>query len=131
MFDPTMDFEMFQMLKPDIWTYGTNKFTRIINPDTATRKERAQVMDYWASYQKCNTLFGEQIGVFPHRESSHDWKPLVKQAEGCMASAWSRLAADIGDEKATLYLEAEWGQILPDNIIKAGILQKAKFAHLS
>jgi len=50
---------------------------------------------------------------------------------GCMASAWARLAVDIGEENATLVLEREWGNKIPDRIMEAGLIQKARFAHMS
>jgi hypothetical protein len=56
---------------------------------------------------------------------------VVKQAAGCLASAWARLAADVGDVNATLILEKEWGCKIPEKVIKAGLLQKARFAHMS
>ena len=41
------------------------------------------------------------------------------------------LAADVGDANATLILEKECGQKIPQKIIEAGLLRKARFAHLS
>ncbi len=130
-FDATMDFTTFQDSKSDIWAFGTGKFLRIVKPDSATRKERAQVTEYWKDYQNCAELFGERHGVLPYRQLSRDWQPLVPQAIGCMASAWARLAADVGDIQATLILEKEWGAHLPKEVIEAGLLLKARFAHMS
>jgi len=65
------------------------------------------------------------------RQLSPAWRPIVKQAAGCMASAWSRLAADIGDANATRILEETWGCKMPEKVIEAGLLQKARFAHMS
>ncbi|MGB6872579.1 MAG: hypothetical protein WBE46_00300 [Dehalococcoidia bacterium] len=48
-----------------------------------------------------------------------------------MASAWARLAADIGDVNATRILENVWERKIPEKIIKAGLMQKARFAHIS
>ena len=48
-----------------------------------------------------------------------------------MASAWARLAADIGDSNAMRILEKEWGCKIPEKIIEAGLMQKARFAHMS
>jgi hypothetical protein len=56
---------------------------------------------------------------------------VVKQAAGCLASAWARLAADVGDANATLILEREWECKIPQKVIEDGLLQKAKFAHIS
>lgn len=56
---------------------------------------------------------------------------MVKQATGCMASAWARLAAQIGEENATRFLENEWGQKIPKEVIEAGLMQKARFGHLN
>lgn len=56
---------------------------------------------------------------------------MVKQAAGCLASAWARLAADIGDANATLILEKEWGCKIPEKVIEVGLMQKARFAHMS
>jgi len=73
----------------------------------------------------------ETRGVLPYKQLSPDWQPLVKQAAGCMASAWARLAADVGEINATLILEKECGHKIPQYIIEAGLLQKARFAHMS
>lgn len=70
-------------------------------------------------------------GVLPYKQLSPEWQLLVPQAAGCMASAWARLAADVGDLNATIILEKEWGHGIPQNVIEAGLLQKARFAHLS
>jgi hypothetical protein len=48
-----------------------------------------------------------------------------------MASAWSRLAADVGDVNATLILGEAWECKVPEKVIEAGLLQKARFAHMS
>jgi len=55
---------------------------------------------------------------------------VVKQASGCLASAWARLAARVGEVAATRFLENEWGQEIPKEIIAAGLLRKARFSHL-
>jgi len=130
-FDKTMDFMDFQDSKSDIWAYMTSKYIRIIQPGSATRKERAKVTEYWKDYQDCYELFGERQGVLPVKQLSLDWRHLVKQANGCLASAWARLAADIGDANATLILEKEWECRIPEKVIEAGLLQKARFAHMS
>jgi len=82
-------------------------------------------------YQNCVELFGERRGVLPHRQLNADWQPLVTQAAGCMASAWARLAADVGEANATVILEKEWGQGIPRKVIETGLLQKARFGHMS
>ena len=87
--------------------------------------------DYWKEYQSCDRLFGERHGVLPYRQLSPDWQPLVKQAVGCMASAWARLAADVEDVDATPILEKEWEHGIPNKVIKAGLLLKARFMHMS
>ena len=56
---------------------------------------------------------------------------MVKQATGCLASAWVRLAAEVGEVEANRFLVNEWGQKIPDEVIEAGLLQKARFAHMS
>jgi len=56
---------------------------------------------------------------------------VVKQANGCLASAWARLAADVGDANATLILEKEWECKIPEKVIEAGLIQKARFSHMS
>lgn len=131
LFDTSMDFVTFQDRKADIWAYGTGKFLRIVNPETATRKERAKETDYWKDYKNCAGLFGERRGVLPYRQSNTDWQPLVMQAAGCMASAWARLAADVGEVNAKLILGKEWGHGIPDKVIEAGLLRKARFTHMS
>ena len=126
-----MDFVTFRDSKSDIWAYVTNKFIRIIQPGSATRKERAEVTKYWKDYQDCYGLFGERRGVLPYRELNPDWKSLVKQANGCNASAWAMLDAEVGDDNATLILEKECGHEIPHKVIEAGLLQRARFAHMS
>ena len=130
-FDATMDFATFQDSKSDIWAYMTNKYIRIVNPESATRKERAKETDYWKDYQSCDGLFGERLGVLPYKQLSPEWRPVVNQAKGCLASAWARLAADVGDANATLILEKEWECKIPEKVIEAGLMQKARFAHMS
>jgi len=56
---------------------------------------------------------------------------VVKQATGCLASAWARLAARVGEVEATRLLENEWGYKIPEKVIEAGLLQKARFGHMS
>jgi len=56
---------------------------------------------------------------------------MIKQATGCLASAWARLAAEVGKVEATRFLENEWECKIPEKIIEAGLLQKARFAHMS
>jgi hypothetical protein len=130
-FDTTMDFVTLQQIKADIWAYGTNTLLRIVDPSSAARRERAEVIDYWKEYQDCAGLFGERLGVLPYRQLNHDWRHLVKQASGCLASAFARLDADVGEAKATTILEKEWGSGIPSKVIEAGLLQKARFTHLS
>ena len=48
-----------------------------------------------------------------------------------MAGIWARLAVDVGEVNATLILEKEWGHGITDKVIEAGLLQKARFAHMS
>ena len=48
-----------------------------------------------------------------------------------MASAWARLAADIGDANATRILEEAWECKIPEKVIEAGLMQKARFSHMS
>jgi len=56
---------------------------------------------------------------------------VIKQATGCLGSAWARLAARVGEVEATHFLENEWGQKIPKEVIEAGLLQKARFVRLS
>ncbi|MCK4446286.1 MAG: hypothetical protein KAW56_04310, partial [Candidatus Marinimicrobia bacterium] len=51
----------------------------------------------------------------------------VKQATGCLASAWARLAAKVGEIEATRFLENEWECKIPEKVIEAGLMQKARF----
>jgi hypothetical protein len=55
----------------------------------------------------------------------------MKQARGCLASAWARLAALAGEIEATHFLENEWGEKIPEEVIEAGLQQKARFGHMS
>ena len=109
----------------------TNRYIRIIQLGSATRKERAKETDYWQDYQSCDGLFGERQGVIPCRQINGEWQQLVKQAFGCLANAFARLAADVGDANATLILEKEWECKIPEKIIEAGLMQKARFGHMS
>ncbi len=129
-FDAKMDFVTFQDSKSDIWSYMTNKYIRIVNAESATRKERAKETEYWKDYQGCAGLFGERRGVLPYKESSSDWQPLVRQAIGCMAGAWAMLAANVGDAEATIILERECEHEIPQKTIEIGLLRKARFAHM-
>ena len=126
-----MDFVTFLELKPDIWAFATEKFIRIVDSDSATRKERAKVTDYWKDYQDCASLFGERRGILPYKQLSMDWKHLVKQSNGCLASAWARIAANEGDQVATQLLQLECGYRITRKIFEAGLLQKARFLHVS
>ena len=126
-----MDFVNFQDSKPDIWAYMTNKYIRIVNLESATRKERAKVTEYWKDYQDCYALFGERKGILPIKQIGTEWRPLVKQASGCMAGAWARLGAQIGEVGATRFLEKEWGQKIPEKVIEYGLMQIARFVHMS
>jgi len=54
------------------------------------------------------TLF-EQLGP--------NWRTAVKQATGCLASAWAMLDAKVGKVEATQFLENEWGQKIPKAVI--------------
>jgi hypothetical protein len=128
-FDQTMDYATYQECKPDIWAYMTDKFLRMVDPGTATRKERAKATDYWVDFQECTNLFGERKGILPYKETTMDWIPLVKQGLGCLASAWARLAANVGEAEATAILEKAWGNGIPPKVIEAGVKQKAMFAH--
>jgi hypothetical protein len=56
---------------------------------------------------------------------------MIKQATGCLASAWARLAAKVGEIEAMHFLESEWGGKIPQEVIEAGLLQKARFTHLN
>ena len=56
---------------------------------------------------------------------------MVKQATGCLASAWARLAAKVGEIETTRSLENEWECKIPEKVIEAGLMQKARFAHMS
>ena len=67
----------------------------------------------------------------PVKQLSPDWQHVVKQATGCLASAWARLAAQIGEENATRFPENEWECKIPEKVIEAGLLQKARFGHMS
>ena len=109
----------------------TKRYIRIIQPGSATRKERAEVTEYWKDYQGCDGLFGERQGVLPVKQLSPEWRPVVKQATGCLASAWARLAAKVGEVEATRFLENEWGQEIPREVIEAGLMEKARFSHMS
>ena len=48
-----------------------------------------------------------------------------------MKNAFARLAADVGDANATRILEKEWECKIPEKVIEAGLLQKARFGHLN
>jgi acyl carrier protein phosphodiesterase len=62
---------------------------------------------------------------------SPDWRPVMKQARGCLASAWARLAAKVGEIEASHFLENEWGEKIPEEVIEAGLLREPRFAHLN
>ena len=81
-------------------------------------------------FQDCVGLFGERLGVLPNKQDCHDWQPLVKQAGGCMASAFARLVADVGEDNAISLLERECGHRIPQTVIEAGVTRKARFVHM-
>lgn len=56
---------------------------------------------------------------------------MVKQATECLASAWARLAAKIGEIEAIHFLENEWRQKRSKEVTEAGLVRKARFAHSS
>lgn len=56
---------------------------------------------------------------------------MIKQATGCLASALAMLTAKVGEVEATHFLKNEWGQKIPKEVIEAGLMQKARFAHMS
>jgi hypothetical protein len=43
----------------------------------------------------------------------------------------ARLAAKVGEVEASHFLENEWGEKIPEELIERGLLQKARFAHMS
>ncbi|MCJ7670404.1 MAG: hypothetical protein MUO61_07840 [Dehalococcoidia bacterium] len=49
---------------------------------------------------------------------------MIKQATGCLASAWARLVARVGEVAATRFLENEWECEIPEKVIEAGLMQK-------
>ena len=65
------------------------------------------------------------------KQLSPEWRPVVKQATGCLASAWARLAANVGEVEATRFLENEWECKIPEKVTEAGLMQRARFAHMS
>ena len=130
-FDKTMDFINFQNSKADIWAYGTDRLLRIVDPDSASRKERAKVIEYWQDYQACSELFGVRLGILPYHQFNPEWEPLVNQANGCLASAFARLSANVGETEAIMILERHWGKEIPKKVIEVGIIQKARFMHMS
>ena len=72
------------------------KHSRIIDPSSSTRKERAKTLDYWQTYQQYVNLFGRQQGTLPHKQISSDYKLLIRQAQGSLSSSLARLSAQIG-----------------------------------
>ncbi len=66
-----------------------------------------------------------------HFPAAREWQPLVPQDIGCLTSAWTKLAVDVGDTNATLILQRECGHEIPQHIIEAGSQRKARFAHMS
>ena len=129
-FDVNMDLATFQYSKSDIWAYMTSKYIRIVEAGSATRRERAKETEYWREYHNCYGLFGERQGVLPIRRMSSDWQPLVRQAMGCLASAWARLAVDVGEAEATRAVMSEWECRIPEKVMEIGSLQKARFGRM-
>lgn len=129
-FDRAMDFATFQGSKSDIWSYMTGRYIRIVKAGSVTRKERAKVTEYWKNYQDCYGLFGERQGILPVKQVSTEWRAALKQATGCIASAWARLAAEAGEAAATHVLERAWGRQIPDGVIEEGLRRKPRFVHL-
>jgi len=71
------------------------------------------------------------LDVLPIAHLCFDWKPLVIQSKGCLASALARLAVYKGEEVATQLLQLECGRRIPKDVIEAGLLQKTRFEYMS
>jgi len=82
----------------------------------------------WGSFH--SGLFSEWRGVLPFKQLGPEWRPMVKQANGCSANARARLAAKVGEVEATYFLENEGGEEIPKEVIEVGLLQKARFSHM-
>ena len=102
-------------------TRAIERIVATIFPRNGLPKILRPIWDQFSSGISLTTLF---------EHLSPDWRPVVKQANGCMGGAWARLAADVGDANATLILEKEWECRIPDKVIEAGLLQKARFGHM-
>ena len=103
-------------------TRATERIFIVIYPRNPLARILTLIWDQFSSVVSLLTVF---------KQLSPDWRPIVKQAGGCMASAWAKLAADVGDANATLILEKEWECKIPEKVIEASLLQKARFAHMS
>mgnify|MGYP006910766077 CR=1 FL=1 len=103
-------------------TRATERIFIVIYPRNPLARILTLIWDQFSSVVSLLTVF---------KQISLDWRPVVKQAVGCLASAWARLAADVGDADATLIIEKEWECKIPEKVIEAGLLQKARFAHMS
>ena len=42
-----------------------------------------------------------------------------------------KAAAKVGEVEATHFLENEWGQKIPKEVIETGLMQEARFAHMN
>ena len=105
---------------------GTTQTIERIVATICPRNGLARILrPIWGQFRDIVSL----LTVF--KQISAGWCPVVKQANGCIASAWARLAADIGDANATRILEKEWGCKIPEKVIEADLMQKARFGHLS
>lgn len=119
----------------DMWRYFTTKGLRICERGSDNNVSRWKDKSYWRDYQMCDRLFGESIGILPFKEYKGDVDRLLEQGLGCNVSAFARLSAVYGEDKAKVMIEEKSHLseefIESDEFIEQGRKRVARFKKFS
>jgi hypothetical protein len=100
-------FEDLRQRAADIWRYCTSDWLRVCDPGSKRNQARWKSKDYWALLQRSFTLFGQTYGVLRVKARQIRYDRLLKQVEGCAASAVAALAPGVGMATALFKLEVD------------------------
>lgn len=92
-------------LRSDMWRYYTTKSLRICDRGSETHQARWDVKPYWKDYQEAGGRFGEAQGIMPFKESKANSRMLIRQGLGCFESAYARVVAIAGEDRADGLME--------------------------
>jgi len=84
----------------DMWRYFTTHSLRVCESGAASDKGHWKVKPYWQDLADAVDLFGVTSGVLPFKQYKGDADRLLQQALGCNISAFARLSAAYGEDKA-------------------------------